>query len=73
MMLTTGMGPGMWLAMAAGTIGLWVVVTLLVRAIFSGHPGRGKPPWFPARCTCWPTDWPAARSASKSTSTDGAP
>ncbi len=47
-MLTTGMGPGMWLVMAAGTIGLWVVVTLLVRAIFSGHPSRGEATLVPS-------------------------
>lgn len=39
---TSGMSSGMWLVMAAGTIGLWVLVTILVRTIFSGHSGRAE-------------------------------
>lgn len=42
MMWTFGMGPGMWLLMAAGTIGFWVLVTMLVRAIFSDRSGRAE-------------------------------
>lgn len=34
MMWTSGMGPGMWLLMVAGTLGFWVLVAMLVRAIF---------------------------------------
>lgn len=35
MMWNSGMGLGMWLLMGAGTIGFWVLVAMLVRAIFS--------------------------------------
>lgn len=42
MMWNSGMGPGMWLLMGAGTIGFWVLVAMLVRAIFSDRsPGAG--------------------------------
>lgn len=41
-MSTSGMGPGMWLVMAGGIIGLWVLVTMLVRAIFSDHSARAE-------------------------------
>ncbi|EWT07755.1 membrane protein [Intrasporangium chromatireducens Q5-1] len=43
MMWTSGMGPGMWLLMAAGILGFWVLIAMLVRAIFS-NPARGGEP-----------------------------
>lgn len=42
MMWTFGVSPGMWLLMAAFIIGLWVVVAMLVRAIFSGGSGSAE-------------------------------
>lgn len=42
MMWTAGMGPGMWVFMALGTVGFWILVTMLVRTIFGGHSGRAE-------------------------------
>ena len=50
MMWTSGMGAGMWLLMAAGTLGFWFLIAMLVRAILSdrlpgpGAAGRGVVP-----------------------------
>lgn len=42
MMWTSGMGPGMWLLMAAGTLGFWFLIAMLVRAILGDRrPGTG--------------------------------
>lgn len=48
MMWNSGMGPGMWLIMAAGTTGLWVLVMMFVRAIFSDRSGAADTTLVPS-------------------------
>lgn len=47
-MMTSGMGPGMWLLMAAGTIGFWVLIAMLVRSIFSDRARGAEPTLVPS-------------------------
>ncbi len=42
MMSISGMGAGMWLLMAAGTIGFWALVTMLVCTLFRGDSGGAE-------------------------------
>lgn len=37
MMWNTGIGPGMWLMMAVGTVAFWLLVAWAVREIFTPH------------------------------------